>query len=188
MESRLPKRKLVADSTDRLNKIAANTIKFGEAFPRVPLSTVNPMVNLDNPPVYHSARTRATSPDPRTQKKEIDRHMLRRSRSISDLSQVRSAPLKRGAAGTVDSIPAKLARMNVMKPVTVATRPIISAKSTTTGLASKSTTSGAASKSTTSINTSSSSFKRPVKPATSTAAPIVKSTVMIVTNSFCYSF
>lgn len=173
MASRLPKRKFAVGADDRATRIAANHLKFGEAFPRVPLATVNP----DNPPLYQSSRTRATSPDPRAAGAvNIDRHALRRSRSISDLNNLRTVPLKRGAAGTVDSIPAKLARMNVMpKPTTsvtsLATKSsngvLSKAASTTTSTSSKPVTGGTL-------------FRRPVaRTATTTASAVAKSTVTV---------
>lgn len=177
MESRLPKRKIAVSASDRA-RIAANHIKFGEAFPRVPLATVNP----DNPPLYQSMRTRATSPDPRHNEVKIDRHNLRRSRSISDLTHTKIQPLKRGAAGTVDSIPAKLARMNAVLPKATSSSTIASTKPTIVGNALKGTTNGIASKTTTSKATTSgalSTFKRPaVKPAVA-GASIVKSNLML---------
>lgn len=164
MDSRLPKRK-IAVSNDRANRIAANHIKFGEAFPRIPLAMVNP----DNPPLYQSIRTRATSPDPRFRKVDIDRHALRRSRSISDLTHSKIVPLKRGAATTVESIPAKLAKVNIVpKPTTSA---ISSTKPLTNGIASKPTTSG-----------TSSSFKRPVVKQATVGASNVKSIVAVVND------
>lgn len=161
MESRLPKRKIAVAVNDRANRIAANHIKFGESFPRAPLAMVNP----DNPPLYQSTRQRANSPDPRPRRiVDLDRHVLRRSRSISDLSHAKLVPLKRGAASTMESIPAKIARVNIApKP---AERSISVAKPVTNGVGLKATTSGI-----------SSSFKRPAKPATAVApvAPTVKS-------------
>ncbi len=180
MESRLPKRKIAVSNIDRANRIAANHIKFVEAFPRVPLATVNP----ENPPLYQSIRTRATSPDPRDQRKmDIDRHLLRRSRSISDLTHLKVVPLKRGAAGTLDSIPAKMARVNIFAKPTSSTsvvKPVtsgIASKPPIAGIASKSTTNGIGMKPTTSGT--SNSFKRPVttKPATAGPSAIVKSNV-----------
>lgn len=168
MESRLPKRKCAAGVNDNANRIAANHLKFREAFPRVPLATVNP----DNPPLYQSTRTRATSPDPRERRLDIDRHALRRSRSISDLTHLKMLPLKRGAAGTVDSIPAKLARMNTMsRPAAILS---LASKSTSNGIASKVTSStSTASKST----TGGTLFKRPVIRPAAAGPSIVKSIV-----------
>lgn len=158
MESRLPKRKIAVAVNDRANRIAANHIKFGESFPRAPLAMVNP----DNPPLYQSMRQRAVSPDPRPRRiVDLDRQVLRRSRSISDLSHAKLVPLKRGATGTIESIPAKIARVNIApKP---AGSSISVAKPVTNGVGLKATTSGI-----------SSSFKRPAKPATA-VAPTVKS-------------
>lgn len=120
MESRLPKPKVNINvgNNEKATRIAANRKKFGETFPRIPLT----LVNTVNPPLHQSLRVRAVSPEPRQHNVNPERYTLRRSRSISDLSQSKIMPLKRGATTILETNPIKLARGNaVMKPSTSGT-------------------------------------------------------------------